>query len=44
LFQICKEDEFLQLSALQLVTLIRKDELNVQEERDVYNAVMKWVS
>ncbi|EEB16492.1 conserved hypothetical protein [Pediculus humanus corporis] len=41
--QICKEEEFLQLSALQLVTLIRKDELNVQEEKEVYNAVLKWV-
>ena len=41
--QICQEEEFLQLSAIQLVTLIRKDELNVQEEREVYNAVLKWV-
>lgn len=28
---------------MQLVSLIRKDELNVQEEREVYNAVLKWV-
>lgn len=41
--QICQEEEFLQLSAIQLVNLIRKDELNVQEEREVYNAVLKWV-
>ncbi|XP_020298839.1 kelch-like ECH-associated protein 1 isoform X1 [Pseudomyrmex gracilis] len=41
--QICQEEEFLQLSALQLITLVRKDELNVQEEREVYNAVLKWV-
>lgn len=41
--QICQEEEFLQLSAMQLVSLIRKDELNVQEEREVYNAVLKWV-
>lgn len=41
--QICQEEEFLQLSAIQLVILIRKDELNVQEEREVYNAVLKWV-
>ncbi|CAG9809236.1 unnamed protein product [Chironomus riparius] len=41
--QICQEEEFLQLSAMQLVNLIRKDELNVQEEREVYNAVLKWV-
>lgn len=41
--QICQEDEFLQLNAIQLVTLIKKDELNVQEEKEVYNAVLKWV-
>lgn len=33
----------MQLSAIQLVALIKKDELNVQEEREVYNAVLKWV-
>jgi len=33
----------LQLTAIQLVALIKKDELNVQEEREVYNAVLKWV-
>jgi kelch-like protein 19 len=42
-FQICQEEEFLQLSAFQLINLIRKDELNVQEEREVYNSVLKWV-
>lgn len=31
------------MSAIQLIQLIRKDELNVQEEREVYNAVLKWV-
>ncbi|XP_026472382.1 kelch-like ECH-associated protein 1 isoform X2 [Ctenocephalides felis] len=41
--QICQEEEFLKLSAMQLIALIRKDELNVQEEREVYNAVLKWV-
>jgi len=41
--QICQEEEFLQLSAMQLINLIKKDELNVQEEREVYNAVLKWV-
>ncbi|XP_050302107.1 kelch-like ECH-associated protein 1B isoform X2 [Anthonomus grandis grandis] len=41
--QICHEEEFLQLSAQQLIKLIRKDELNVQDEQDVYNAVLKWV-
>lgn len=37
------EEEFLQLSAGQLVALIKKDELNVTEEREVYNSVLKWV-
>ncbi|XP_046985348.1 kelch-like ECH-associated protein 1B [Schistocerca americana] len=41
--QVCQEEEFLQLSAIQLVALIKKDELNVTEEREVYNAVLKWV-
>lgn len=41
--QVCHEEEFLQLSAIQLIALIRRDELNVQEEREVYNAVLKWV-
>lgn len=41
--QICQEEEFLQLSAIQLIGLIRKDELNVQGEREVYNAVLNWV-
>ncbi|XP_044578610.1 kelch-like ECH-associated protein 1B [Cotesia glomerata] len=41
--QICHEEEFLQLSAIQLISLVRKDELNVQEESQVYNAVLKWV-
>ncbi|XP_076652571.1 kelch like ECH associated protein 1 isoform X2 [Halictus rubicundus] len=41
--QICQEEEFLQLSAIQLIALVRRDELNVQEEREVYNAVLKWV-
>ncbi|XP_061390333.1 kelch-like ECH-associated protein 1B [Musca vetustissima] len=41
--QVCQEEEFLQLSAYQLIALIRRDELNVQGEREVYNAVLKWV-
>ncbi|KAH1017837.1 hypothetical protein HUJ05_008431 [Dendroctonus ponderosae] len=41
--QICREEEFLQLSANQLIQLIRKDELNVQDEKEVYNAVLKWI-
>ncbi|KAJ8887902.1 hypothetical protein PR048_007386 [Dryococelus australis] len=41
--QLCQEDEFLQLMPMQLVALIKRDELNVQDERQVYNAVLKWV-
>ncbi|XP_057375527.1 kelch-like ECH-associated protein 1 [Daphnia carinata] len=41
--QVCQVEEFLQLSSCQLVALIRRDHLNVREERDVYNAVLKWV-
>lgn len=41
--QVCEEEEFTQLSPKQLVELIRRDELNVTEEREVYNAVLRWV-
>ncbi|XP_022815977.1 kelch-like ECH-associated protein 1 isoform X1 [Spodoptera litura] len=41
--QVCQEEEFLQLTPQELICLIRKDELNVREERDVYNAVLSWV-
>ncbi|XP_059048391.1 kelch-like ECH-associated protein 1B isoform X2 [Achroia grisella] len=41
--QVCQEEEFLQLTAPELISLIRKDELNVGEEREVYNAVLSWV-
>lgn len=41
--QVSMEDEFLQLSHCELVHLIQRDELNVPDEKDVYNAVLKWV-
>nr|XP_024218264.1 kelch-like ECH-associated protein 1 isoform X2 [Halyomorpha halys] len=41
--QVCEEEEFTQLTPKQLVELIRRDELNVTEEREVYNAVLRWV-
>ncbi|KPJ11255.1 Kelch-like ECH-associated protein 1 [Papilio machaon] len=41
--EVCREEEFLQLTAPELISLIRKDELNVREEREVYNAVLSWV-
>ncbi|KAI5638650.1 kelch motif domain-containing protein [Phthorimaea operculella] len=41
--QVCQEEEFLQLTTQELICLVRKDELNVREEREVYNAVLSWV-
>ncbi|XP_069354584.1 kelch-like ECH-associated protein 1 isoform X2 [Maniola hyperantus] len=41
--QVCQEEEFLQLTPQELICLIRKDELNVREEREVYNSVLSWV-
>ncbi|XP_075970308.1 kelch-like ECH-associated protein 1B isoform X2 [Anticarsia gemmatalis] len=41
--QACQEEEFLQLTPQELICLIRKDELNVREEREVYQAVLNWV-
>lgn len=41
--QICQEEEFLQLNTCQLISLLKKDELYVQDEKEVYNAVLKWV-
>lgn len=41
--QVSLEEEFLQLSSCQLLNLIQRDELNVPDEKDVYNAVLKWV-
>lgn len=41
--QVCGEEEFLQLTPQELICLIRKDELNVREEREVYQAVLNWV-
>lgn len=40
---VCKEEEFLQLPDEKLLKLIRRDNLNVQGEFDVYNSVMAWV-
>ncbi|KAI8428656.1 hypothetical protein MSG28_007386 [Choristoneura fumiferana] len=42
--EVCQEEEFLQLTPSELISLIRKDELNVREECEVYNAVLSWVS
>lgn len=41
--QVSKEEEFLQLADRDLITLIRRDNLNVDRESDVYNAVLSWI-
>ncbi|KAL3269337.1 hypothetical protein HHI36_008409 [Cryptolaemus montrouzieri] len=41
--EVSQEEEFFQLNSAELVRLIKKDGLNVQEEKEVYNAVLKWV-
>lgn len=41
--QVCQEEEFFQLTPHELICLIKKDELNVPDEKEVYNAVLKWV-
>ncbi|XP_068251018.1 kelch-like ECH-associated protein 1B [Palaemon carinicauda] len=41
--EVSEEEEFLQLSPCQLLNLIKRDELNVPDEKDVYNAVLRWV-
>lgn len=41
--QVSKEEEFLQLADRDLITLIRRDNLNVDHESDVYNAVLDWI-
>ncbi|XP_052278134.1 kelch-like ECH-associated protein 1B [Dreissena polymorpha] len=41
--EVIKCDEFLQLSACQLVNLIKHDELNIKCESEIFNAVIRWV-
>ncbi|GAB6022403.1 hypothetical protein CHUAL_014188 [Chamberlinius hualienensis] len=41
--QVSQEDEFLQLSSCLLMQLIKRDELNVRCEKEVYYAVLRWV-
>ena len=41
--EVCKNEEFMQLSPNQLVQVIKRDELNVRCESEVYQAVVKWV-
>lgn len=41
--EVCKHEEFMQLNACQLIQLIKRDELNVNCESEVYDAVLAWV-
>ncbi|KAM9035135.1 Bardet-Biedl syndrome 5 protein isoform X1 [Sarcophilus harrisii] len=41
--QICKEEDFMQLSPQELISVISNDGLNVEKEEAVFEAVMKWV-
>lgn len=41
--QVCKNQEFYQLSAGQLATLLKSDDLNVPTEQDVFHALINWV-
>lgn len=41
--QVCKNQEFYQLSEDQLATLLKSDDLNVPTEQDVFHALMAWV-
>uniref|UniRef100_F7EJJ0 BBSome complex member BBS5 n=1 Tax=Callithrix jacchus TaxID=9483 RepID=F7EJJ0_CALJA len=41
--QICKEEDFMQLSPQELISVISNDSLNVEKEEAVFEAVMKWV-
>lgn len=42
--EIVKHDELLGLSVTQLCSLIRRDEIHVRTEAEVYNAVIRWIN
>ncbi|XP_071489401.1 kelch-like protein 12 [Diadema antillarum] len=41
--EVAHEEEFLQLTKSQLADLLRCEDLNVQSEEEVYNAIIRWV-
>lgn len=43
LFKVCKNQEFFQLSAEQLASLLKSDDLNVTSEEEVFYSLMEWV-
>lgn len=40
---VCQQEEFMCLSPVQLIKVIKSDELNVRCESEVYQAVLRWV-
>lgn len=44
LSELWKHDEFTALSSSQLCDIIRRDELSVRSETEVFNAVIRWVN
>lgn len=41
--QVCKNQEFYQLTPEQLSILLKSDDLNVPTEQDVFHALISWV-
>ena len=41
--RVSQQEEFMQLSPTQLMQVIKRDELNVRCESEVYQAVIRWV-
>jgi len=42
-FQVCENEEFLELDAEEVAKLISRDDLDVANEEDVFHGVMKWI-
>ena len=40
---MCRQEEFLRITADQLKSLVKSDVLNVRSEEKVYEALLKWV-
>ncbi|XP_077993675.1 kelch-like protein 41 [Glandiceps talaboti] len=40
---VCKQDEFMQLSGEELIEIISREELNVITEEEVFEAAMTWI-
>uniref|UniRef100_A0A667WFC7 Kelch like family member 10 n=1 Tax=Myripristis murdjan TaxID=586833 RepID=A0A667WFC7_9TELE len=42
--EVATSEEFLQLSVEQLADFIQKDDLNVKQEKTVFEAIVRWIS